>query len=47
MIGSLLYSKWSLLSESRPTLKDSLPSPEELEKKILFELGLDEDYSGK
>lgn len=28
-------------------LKDSLPSPAELEEKILFELGLDENYSGK
>jgi hypothetical protein len=28
-------------------LKDSLPSPEELEEKILFELGLDENYSSK
>jgi hypothetical protein len=27
-------------------LKGSLPSPEELEEKILFELGLDENYSG-
>lgn len=24
-----------------------LPSPEELEEKILFEFGLDENYSGK
>ena len=28
-------------------LKDSLPAPEELEEKILFELGLDENFSGK
>lgn len=28
-------------------LKDSLPAPEELEEKILFELGLDDKFSGK
>jgi predicted nuclease of restriction endonuclease-like (RecB) superfamily len=28
-------------------LKDSLPAPEELEEKILFELGLDKDFSRK
>ena len=28
-------------------LKDSLPAPEELEEKILFELSLDENFSGK
>lgn len=27
-------------------LKGSSPSPEELEEKILFELGMDENYSG-
>lgn len=26
---------------------ESLPSPEELEEKTLFELGLDENFSGK
>ena len=27
-------------------LKNSLPDPEKLEEKILFELGLDEKYKG-
>jgi hypothetical protein len=44
---SLGVAGYELTRDIPDRLKDSLPAPEELEEKILFELGLDENFSGK
>ncbi len=47
VIGPGSNPGYELTRDIPDRLKDPLPVPEELEKKILFELGLDEDFSGK
>ncbi|HAU0368117.1 TPA: DUF1016 domain-containing protein [Legionella pneumophila] len=43
----VVVAGYELTHDIPDKLKGSLPSPKELEEKILFELGLDENYSGK